>query len=224
MSQPACDWCAIAGTVVLLTFWNLIGRGAVPASVRPWANLALGLVIAGIGLLAGLGFDGLGLAKGRIGVGLLYGGIVMVVIAGVLSGASALSATAGFFSNPRTDVSASRLWFEALVTIPLGTVVLEELAFRGTLFGLARQRMSTIAAAIAVSVLFGLWHLQGVITSTSGGFGRVALACLGTFLATFVAGLGFTWLRVRSGSLVAPILAHIGTNSIALVVAWYAVH
>lgn len=224
MSQPARDWSGIASTVVLLVFWNLIGRGMVPDSVRPWTNLALGMVIAGIGLAAGLGFDGLGLARERLGVGVLYGGIVMVIIAGVLAGASGLSATSHLFATPRTDVSASRLWFEALVTIPLGTVVLEELAFRGTLLGLAMRRMSTRTAVIGVSVLFGLWHLQGVITSTTGGVGRVALACLGTFAATFGAGLGFSWLRLRSGSLVAPVLAHIGTNSIALVIAWYATH
>jgi membrane protease YdiL (CAAX protease family) len=43
---------------------------------------------------------------------------------------------------------------------------------------------------------------------------------LGAVLATFVAGLVFSWLRLRSGSLVAPVLAHLGTNAITFVVAW----
>jgi membrane protease YdiL (CAAX protease family) len=33
--------------------------------------------------------------------------------------------------------------------------------------------------------------------------------------------LGFAWLRLRSRSLVAPVLAHIATNGVALVVAWF---
>ena len=45
----------------------------------------------------------------------------------------------------------------------------------------------------------------------------------GTVLVTFVAGLVFCWLRFRSRSLVAPILAHLSTNGVALVVAWIVV-
>jgi membrane protease YdiL (CAAX protease family) len=37
---------------------------------------------------------------------------------------------------------------------------------------------------------------------------------------TFAAGLAFGWLRLRSQSLLAPMLAHIATNSVAFVVAW----
>jgi membrane protease YdiL (CAAX protease family) len=34
----------------------------------------------------------------------------------------------------------------------------------------------------------------------------------------------FCWLRLRSGSLIAPILAHVATNGLALTVAWFTVH
>ena len=40
---------------------------------------------------------------------------------------------------------------------------------------------------------------------------------VGTIAVTTVAGVLFAWLRLRSGSLVAPILAHIATNSFAYV-------
>jgi len=48
----------------------------------------------------------------------------------------------------------------------------------------------------------------------------VLAAAAGTFVATFAAGLAFCWLRIRSGSLLAPAMAHLATNSVALVVAW----
>jgi uncharacterized protein len=41
---------------------------------------------------------------------------------------------------------------------------------------------------------------------------------------TFVAGLAFAWLRLRCGSLVAPVLAHVATNGLALAVAWATLH
>ena len=224
MSLERREWTAIGLTIVVLAVWNVWGRAQVPGDVRVWLNAALGLVIAGIGLWAGLGADGLGLSPSTIGAGLLYGIAAFAVVAAVLAGASGLSFTEGLFTSSRTDVSASTMWFEALVSIPIGTVVIEELAFRGTLLGLALRRTSRRRAVISVSVLFGLWHLQGVIASTSGGPLKVLGACVGTFLATFVAGLVFAWLRLRSGSLVAPAMAHIATNSVALVLAWYLAH
>lgn len=42
----------------------------------------------------------------------------------------------------------------------------------------------------------------------------------GNVLATAVAGAVFSWLRIRSGSLLAPALAHLGTNDITYVVGW----
>ena len=53
--------------------------------------------------------------------------------------------------------------------------------------------------------------------------GQVLLV-LGSIAVTFVAGLVFCWLRLRSRSLIAPVMAHIATNGLALTVAWFAVH
>ncbi|MBV8951398.1 MAG: CPBP family intramembrane metalloprotease [Actinobacteria bacterium] len=40
---------------------------------------------------------------------------------------------------------------------------------------------------------------------------------------TFAAGVLFCWLRLRSRSLLAPLLAHLATNGAAFVVAWFVV-
>jgi uncharacterized protein len=45
------------------------------------------------------------------------------------------------------------------------------------------------------------------------------LACL----ATAAAGVLFAWLRLRSGSLLAPVLLHLATNSVGLLAAAAAV-
>ena len=76
------------------------------------------------------------------------------------------------------------LW-RVLVVIPLGTVLPEELAFRGLLLALLGRRYGVVAGILLSSGLFGLWH---VVPSLGG-----ALLC---------------WLRLRSGSLLALILTH----------------
>jgi membrane protease YdiL (CAAX protease family) len=118
---------------------------------------------------------------------------------------------------------------EILVSVPLGTVLLEELAFRGSLLALLRRLGSTTRAVVVSSVLFGLWHIAPAIgtagdnsalpgTSQSGS--GLAVAVVGTVIATTIAGVVFCWLRLRSGSLVAPMLGHIATNSGAFFIAW----
>jgi len=47
---------------------------------------------------------------------------------------------------------------------------------------------------------------------------------LGSIAVTFVAGLIFCWLRLRSSSLLAPVMAHFATNGLALAVAWFTIH
>lgn len=102
-------------------------------------------------------------------------------------------------------------------------VVVEELIFPGVVLGLLLELVPLRWAVGLSAVLFGLWHIAGVILSTPGA-GAAALAALGTLAATSAAGLVFAWLRVRSGSLVAPALAHLAVNAMALVVAWVILH
>ena len=43
---------------------------------------------------------------------------------------------------------------------------------------------------------------------------------IGNCLSTAIAGAVFAYLRLRSGSLLAPALAHLATNDISYVVGW----
>lgn len=212
------DLVALGLTIVVLASWNLGRSSIVPDHAGIPANLAMAGVVGGIGALGGLGWHELGLARNRMLRGLAYGGVVVGVAAVVLLIAGAVPATSHALDDHRVHVSATTMLFEVLVAIPFGTVVLEELAFRGTLLGLLRRRLTTSWAVGVMAVLFGLWHVKGVWHDPSGGIAVGAV--IGTVIATSIAGVGFGWLRVRSDSLLAPILAHIATNSVTFAVAW----
>lgn len=172
-------------------------------------NLAIGAFSVLVARAGGLGADDLGLAPASAGAGLRWGGAAFGAITLVV----AVGAVAGLLEDDRTDVSAGDMLWKVGVTIPLGTVLVEELAFRGALCGLLERTTTAGRAWAAGAVLFGLWHVPG---AWNDGAAVVA----GTFVATTAAGAGFVWLRRRSGSLVAPILAHLGTNSSTFALSW----
>ncbi len=219
---------ALVVVVALVAVANIARSLWVPGSVHLWFNLAFGAAVVGAGVVIGsLTADELGVGRATWGAGLRLGGIVFAVIAGGLVVAVLVPALHGLLADDRTTVSTGRMLLRVLVLIPIGTVLVEELVFRGVLHGLARRLADPVPAAVGVAVLFGLWHLLPVWRSSGGegladggGGGGKAAAVAGTFVATFVAGLGFAWLRERSGSVIAPAAAHLATNSVAFAVAW----
>ena len=73
------------------------------------------------------------------------------------------------------------------------------------------------------STVFGVWHVLPTLNSldtnpgasaTAGSVVLQAGAVAFVVLATGVAGGFFSWLRLRSGSILAPWLTHTGFNSI----------
>ena len=191
----------------------------------PPAHLAIGLgsvlVLAAVARLTALTPAELGLSRWR--AGLRWG--VASAAAVVLGYAIALGVARDALSG-----SADRSWpavlLAALVIAPLGTVLPEELAFRGVLWALLRRRHGERPATVASSVLFGLWHVlpalgggpaNEVATGALGGVPAGTLArVVGTVLVTAVGGAVFCWLRVRSGSLLAPALLHWAVNGLGL--------
>jgi len=118
------------------------------------------------------------------------------------------------------------------VVIPLGTVLPEELAFRGVLLALLGRRYGVRAGTLLSSGLFGLWH---VLPSLGGGVANATIAgvvgadaagsavrVVVTVLFTSLAGMVLCWLRLRSGSLLAPVLAHWTVNGLGVIVAMLA--
>ena len=216
---------ALAVTILGLAAFNAT-RGLLPSGLHLAANLAMAGVVLAIAAWASMSAAELGLARKDLGRGLAYGAVAFALVAIVLVVAAFIPAAKGFFDDDRADVGVGPMLFEVLIEVPLGTVVLEELAFRGSLLALLRRRLTVWPAVLASSLLFGCWHIGVAITSASGNAavpdsgGGLVLTVVGTVAATTVAGIVFCWLRLRSGSLVAPMLAHIATNSVAFTVAW----
>jgi membrane protease YdiL (CAAX protease family) len=117
--------------------------------------------------------------------------------------------------------------------IPVGTVLLEEVAFRSVLWGMLSRHTRMWQTLLASSVLFGLWHILPATASASnqaigaavgglGAFGPI-LVVTGTIAFTALGGFVAGELRRRTGSLLAPVGMHWATNALGVifgVVAW----
>jgi membrane protease YdiL (CAAX protease family) len=163
-------------------------------------NLATvgGLVaVAGVAVPAGAWWPGVAAAAAVL---------VAIALAGVV-------APRMFADQRMAGVDARGMAWRALVRIPLGTVVLEEVAFRAVLPGL----LTPVAAA----ALFGLWHIAPTAkTLEVNGLRRHrASAVAGAVVVTAVVGLVLWQLRLATGGLAAPALVHVAANSGATVAA-----
>jgi uncharacterized protein len=135
------------------------------------------------------------------------------------------------FEDRRVEDGVAQLVYHPLVRIPLGTVLLEELSFRGALPAVFARRWSVLRGYVVASILFGFWHVlpawsigdvnpvaddvlgDGWVGQTAG----IAFAVAGTF----VGGMLLCVLREWSRSLLAPALVHVGTNSLGYTFAWF---
>ena len=77
--------------------------------------------------------------------------------------------------------------------------LLEELFFRGVLYGRMKELMSVRSAAILSAVLFGLYH------------GNISQGLYGFFM-----GLILAWAMERCRTVTAPLIIHIASNASAL--------
>ena len=225
MSAPAAErwWVFVTVLTVVLLLYSTLGLP--PAWYVP-VNL---LATAGLLLVArrvGMTAPDLAVEPSRFRSGLRWGLVAGLGIAGVLVVGAAIPATRPLFDDARTaGIGPALLAYRALVRIPLGTALLEEVAFRGVLFG-AWQRVAAVrTAAAASSLVFGLWHVRPVLDLlaendvAANGPERI-LAVIAAVLGTTIAGIAFCWLRMRSRSLVAPFVAHTVVNSLATLAAY----
>ncbi|HRD12684.1 MAG TPA: CPBP family intramembrane metalloprotease [Mycobacterium sp.] len=213
--------------VVVLAITNLIAH-----FTTPWANIAV-VPAAAVGLVAlvrsrGLGWAELGLGRQHWRSGLAYALAAVGLVLAVIAVGALLPWTRPMFLNNHYATLSGAL-VASMIIIPLQTVIPEELAFRGVLHGALDRAWGFRGVAAAGSLLFGLWHIASSLglTSNNVGFTRIlgggvpgmlagiALAVVATAAAGFV----FTWLRRRSGSLIAPIALHWSLNGLGALAA-----
>jgi membrane protease YdiL (CAAX protease family) len=218
---------AVAAVLGVLAFVNVIDARVAHASLVAGPVGAAGLLT--LGRWAGLSWQELGLGPGTWRRGLIWASGAIAAVAVVFVAGAALPTTRDAFRDARYHQGWGHALLTAFVLIPLGTVLFEEVAFRGTLWGLLRRGRGTRMATIVSSALFGLWHVlpslglassNEAIGSTVGkGTSGQVISVLGTVLFTGLAGVVFCELRRRSGSLLASAGLHWATNGLGVLVA-----
>lgn len=217
----------IGVVVTVLVLTNLIAHFTTPwASVATVPTAAVGLVV--LMRCTGLDWVDLGLGREHWRSGLGYALAAVAVVASVIAVGVLLPMTRPMFLNNHYATVSGAL-IASLVIIPLQTVIPEELAFRGVLHGTLHRAWGFRGVALAGSLLFGLWHVATSLGLTSNNVGFTRLFGGGVVgmvagvtvavLATGSAGFVFSWLRRRSGSLIAPIALHWSLNGLGALAA-----
>jgi membrane protease YdiL (CAAX protease family) len=199
-----------------------------PAGAMLVAGPLGALLLLLLARVAGLGADDVGLGRRSLRRGAVYALCCIAAVAVVYAVAAWLPATRSAFLDERYRTDLGAALRVAFVVIPLGTILFEEVAFRGVLWGLVRREWGTVPATVVSSALFGVWHvlpslrLNRVNPAVTGllGPGRTgqAVTVAGAVVFTAAAGVLFCELRRRSGSLVAPIGLHWAVNGFGVLV------
>jgi membrane protease YdiL (CAAX protease family) len=215
--------------VLLLLGVLLVGRTYGPASTGLVLGPVAGAVLVAFGRRRGLSWSDLGLSRRTWARGAAYAVVAAVVVAAIYAVAAAVPLTRTAFVDVRYELPAAKALFTAFVAIPVGTVAVEEIAFRGVLLGLVTRHRGHRWGFALSSVTFGAWHIlpslglnhanaamHAVAGSGVGGqVGSVAAAV--AFTAT--AGVLLAELRRRSGSILAAAGLHWAVNALGVLVA-----
>lgn len=197
---------AVATSVALVVFARTVGQ-------RSWADL--------------------GMAREQVGSGLRWGGVLCGAVVVVYLVGVALPATRDLFRDDRVaDMTWWQPWYAAFVRVPLGTVLVEEVAFRAVVPAVLATRMRPAKAIGIAAVLFGLWHvlpslgLESVNPVAQDTVGRLPgwVTVAGSVGSTALVSLWFAFLKERSGSILTPMIAHWSTNALGYLFAYAVLH
>lgn len=225
-------WWPLAAVLIALVIINIVNNRVAPQThYLLWAFVGSVILLA-IGLLDGNDFTDMGLGFSYLLPGLIWALASILLVTLVYFISSIFRKSREAFADQRIGVmSGSRLAFQALVEVPFGTVMLEEIAFRAVLFSMLARRFGVIPALIISSVIFGLWHILPSIGTHENnpalgsvvGSGRrgAILAVLASVVTTTFAGVLFAGMRIASGSVLAPMGFHWATNGLGYFFSWF---
>ncbi len=218
---PAATITVVLGLVGVNLANHLLGWNSL------WLGPSAAVALILFARASGLDWHQLGLARRTHAAGLRWGGLVITVVALIYLLGVLLPSTRSAFLDVRYHLPTAGVLFSAFVMIPLGTVLLEEVAFRSVLWGMLARHARVWQVLLGSSLLFGLWHvlpasaaaagnaaLAGVVHGL-GGLTQFALIA-GTVLFTAAGGLVAGELRRRSGSVLASIGMHWATNGLGV--------
>jgi uncharacterized protein len=219
---------AFLGVVVVLLVTINIGRTFGPAGTGLVVGPIAAAGLLALGRRAGLTWSDLGLCRRTWLRGAAFGLGAVAAVVGVYAAAAALPFTRAAFLDVRYEMPAGRALLTALVLIPIGTVLLEEVAFRGVLLGLITRHRGGPWGIGLSSALFGAWHILPSLDLThanaavgavaGGGLAGQVGAVLSVVVFTAIAGLLLAELRRRSGSILAAAGLHWAVNGVGVLV------
>jgi membrane protease YdiL (CAAX protease family) len=194
-----------------------LGVERLPAALYVPACLGTASVLAGLAHCAGIGPDHLGLSTAGLGLGLAAGAAVVALVVA----AALLPVSRPLFADRRmAGVGPWGTAYRALVRIPLGTVALEEVAFRGVLLAFIDLALPLGWAAAGSSLAFGLWHVVPVTATLRTNQRPARPAVVGAaVVVTGLVGAALVALRLSTGGLAAPVILHTSASAAATVAA-----
>lgn len=224
-------WWPVGVMVFGLTVVNIASNRVAPdAWYVPLAVLSAGALVWFAVRVDGRTLAELGMARAQVGRGLRWGAVLAGTVLALYLVALVFPATRDLFRDDRVEGwSFGRTAYAAFVRVPLGTVLLEEVAFRAVLPALLLARTRAWVAVAVSAGLFGLWHvlpalgLETVNPVASDTVGQLPgwITVVAAVVSTSAVGVWFLFLRHRSGSVLAPMALHWATNGLGYLFAWF---
>jgi membrane protease YdiL (CAAX protease family) len=219
----------VPAVAAVLTGANLLNNQLAPG----WYLVtcpATAVALVGLARADGRTWAELGLDRAALRPGLGWAAALAGTTAAGYAVAAAWPVTRPALADARmAGVSRRGTLWRALVRIPLGTVLLEETAFRSVLPALLGRRYGAGAATAVSSLAFGLWHVlpsRGLRHDNQvagrvfpGGPGGAVLAGAAAVAGTTAAGVILDALR-RRGGLLAPAGLPWALNGLGAGFAW----
>jgi membrane protease YdiL (CAAX protease family) len=229
--QAGLAWWPVAVVIGVLLILNVVNNRVAPQTHYLLWTFGGSVGLLALGLLDGNSWTDMGLGLRYLIPGLVWAGVCIGGVTAVYLVGSAFKRTRVAFHDERmSELTGSRMVFQALVEVPFGTVLLEEIAFRSVLFSMLVRRYGLVWGVVISSVLFGLWHVLPSIGTheqnpalgsvVGGGLRGNILAVSLSVLTTTVAGVLFSGLRLVSGSVLAPMGFHWATNGLGYAFSW----
>lgn len=201
-----------------------------------WLGPATAVALLGFARWTGLSWAQLGLHRDQHRSGVRWGLVAVALVAVVYVVGALLPATRSAFLDARYQLGVGGALFAAFVTIPVTTIVVEEVAFRSVLWGMLARHTATVRVLMGSSALFGLWHVlpsvslatanRGIAETVQGvglaGAAATAIVVLAVVLFTALGGVVVGELRRRSGSVIASAGLHWATNGLGVLVGVFA--
>lgn len=214
----------------LLIIVNVLNHS--PYVAQKWyvpTGIVGSVLIVWIGYRAGVTLTDIGLGPSSWVPGLIWSAGCIALVTSVYVIGGSMTFTRRFLADDRAVLGPRTLAYKVLVNVPLGTVLFEELAFRGVGLALLAQWFPIWQAVLYSSLLFGFWHILPSLVMHDanaavgdllgqGIWGRVQSVVL-TALGTAVAGVVFCVLRIQSDSLLPPMALHWAINGLGFIAA-----